>query len=367
MKRLKKALLSSAVGLIVNLGLSAMKFVAGAVTSSIAIQADAVNNLTDAISSLTTLIGFKISGRYADKEHPFGHGRMEYISGFFVSVLIAAVGLEFFKTSVERIINPSPVYFSLFPFIVLIITIIVKLAMGLYYLTVSKRINSLAVRASAFDSFSDSIVTGITVISFLISRYTDMPIDGIGGVIVAAVIIAGAIKLIRELLNPLLGCSPKESTVDCITSLLTSYEHILGIHDLIIHEYGPENFIASVHAEIPQEMSFKEAHQLTETAEKAAMELYGINLVIHGDPVDVKNPELQFVRYELKRILRDIDKALAYHDLRLVPDDGHIDVVFDLVIPYGRGANIEKISEQVSERLKHINPQYDPEITADRR
>ena len=155
--------------------------------------------------------------------------------------------------------------------------------------------------------------------------------------------------------------------MDKITSLLTSYEHILGVHDLIIHDYGPEKFVASAHAEIPLELSFMEAHSLAEAAEKAALEQYGINLVIHGDPVDVLSPELQSVRYELKRILREIDNALAYHDLRLVPDEGHTDVVFDLVIPYSRGANIEKIEEKVSEKLKEIDRKYDPVITADRR
>ena len=185
MDRLKKGLFSGVVGLICNLCLSALKFIVGAISASIAIQADAVNNLMDAVSSLTSMIGFKVSGRYADKEHPFGHGRMEYVCGFIVSFLITAVGLEFFKTSIERIVNPRPIVFELLPFFLLILSILVKLGMGVYYLNVSKQIKSLAVRASAVDSFSDCIITTITVIAFALSRYTDTPIDGIAGIIVA--------------------------------------------------------------------------------------------------------------------------------------------------------------------------------------
>ena len=364
--RTHEGIFAGFVGITCNLILSAVKFVIGFFTGSISIQADAVNNLSDCASSLTSLIGFKMASKAADKEHPFGHGRIEYVAGLVVSFLVIAVSFEFFKSSIARIIAPEPIQYRLSLLVILIISIFVKLAMGLYYMKVSKKIDSVAVKASAFDSFSDMAVTSVTVLAFALSPVTNIPIDGIAGILVALFIFIGGIKMIKETLNPLIGRSPDQKTTDDIISILNRYDQILGVHDLMVHDYGPGKILASVHAEVPMGLSFHSAHSLIDRAETDIKNECGISIVIHGDPVATMDPALQRIRSLLRSILRSIDPAMAYHDLRLEKEDGGTVIYFDLVIPYSRGAEISHLIQQVAQSLKETSGAIKVVITADR-
>lgn len=353
-------------GIICNICLSISKFVVGLLSGSIAVLADAANNLFDAASSLASLLGFRMASKSADKEHPYGHGRVEYFAGLFISILIIITAIEFMQSSVLKIITPSKPEFSYVYVLVLAVSVAVKLFMGFYYRSVSRKIDSPTIMAQATDSFSDAALTLVILISLFLSNSMDAPIDGVAGLLASVVVMFGGIFMTREISTPLLGAPPSDELVRAINSSVMAEEHILGLHDLIIHEYGPERIMASIHTEMPSSLSFSESHEIITRAERCIYEDYGISLVIHADPVDLDSEQREHVCYHLKTILQDIDPALAYHDLRLEADNGHTDVVFDLVIPYSMGENIQAIRDRVLEGLKSINKDYDPIISCDR-
>jgi cation diffusion facilitator family transporter len=364
--RLNVGMKAGIFGIVTNVLLSAAKLTVGCLTGSVAVTADGANNFFDASSSLASLIGFRMAAKKADKEHPYGHGRMEYLAGLVIALLIIVTGVQFFIVSVQKITNPVRPSFSAVYAVVLGASIIIKLFMGFYYRYLAKKAGSMTISAQASDSFSDVALTAVILIALLLSPYTDFPVDGVAGCLASAVITVGGILMLREILSPMLGSPPQSSLVREITALIMKQEHILGVHDLLVHEYGPGCLLASIHAELPSNLSFSQAHNILNAAESSVKQSLNVDLVIHGDPVDVDDPKLQTVRYQLKSVLTEIDEALAYHDLRLIPDGSHTDVVFDLVIPYSMDVDIEAVRTAVAERLRSIDPGYDPHIECDR-
>jgi cation diffusion facilitator family transporter len=325
-----------------------------------------MNNFSDCASSLTSLAGFKMSSKEADREHPYGHGRIEYIAGLIVAFLIISVAFDFFISSVNRIISPAKIEYSVIILVILLFSLVVKLLIGIYYLKTSHIIHSLVLKASAYDSFGDIGVTLVAITAFVLSRLSTIPFDGFAGILVSIFMFIGGIRMVKDTLNPLLGHSPDQATVDSIVAKLNDYDNILGVHDLLVHDYGPGRTIASVHAEIPMDISFSDAHTLIDKAESAIKRDLGINIVIHGDPVDTKDPELQRIRFILRFTLKSIDPALAYHDLRINDENGRSQLTFDLVVPFGKGRDAAGLLEKVSETLRQTIPEHDFSITPDR-
>lgn len=277
--------LGGIVGIVLNVTLSALKFAMGVITNSISIMADAVNNLSDATSSVITIVGFKMASKPADKEHPFGHGRVEYISGLLVSFLILLVGIEFMKSSYEKITNPSVIIFQWTSLIVLLVSILVKLWLSSFSKFIGKTIDSSALKASGFESLGDVIICVCIAFSLILSRYTTFPIDGYLGILISLFILFSGYSCIKETLNPLLGEAPDSKLVEKIVREIAKYKHIIGVHDLMIHNYGPRNTLASIHVEVPYTLSLMELTQTIDTAENEISNNLDICMVIHVDPV----------------------------------------------------------------------------------
>lgn len=360
--------LGGVVGILVNLVLFLIKITAGLLVNSIAVIADAFNNLSDVGASLVTIFGFKLSSKPADKEHPFGHGRIEYISGLIVAFLVILVGFEFIKSSFERIKNPVPVEFSLLPFILLIISISFKVWLSRFYRGIGNKINSSALKASSVDSISDVISSSTVVISLLISKFTSLPIDGYIGLVVSLVILYAGYNLIKDTLNPLLGVAPDEDLVEDIQKMLLSYEHIDGVHDLLVHNYGPGRIIASIHAEVPLDISVVAAHEVIDRAEKEISSELGIYLLIHMDPVTTKDEEILSAKRELEEVLNKIPHISSFHDFRVVGEGDYKNLIFDVVVKDDFIITKEselKLQKQINEEIKKVSPNHNAIITVD--
>lgn len=360
--------LGGVVGILVNLVLFLIKITAGFLVNSIAVIADAFNNLSDVGASLVTIFGFKLSSKPADKEHPFGHGRIEYISGLIVAFLVILVGFEFIKSSFERIKNPVPVEFSLLPFILLIISISFKVWLSRFYRGIGNKINSSALKASSVDSISDVISSSTVVISLLISKFTSLPIDGYIGLVVSLVILYAGYNLIKDTLNPLLGVAPDEDLVEDIQKMLLSYEHIDGVHDLLVHNYGPGRIIASIHAEVPLDISVVAAHEVIDRAEKEISSELGIYLLIHMDPVTTKDEEILSSKRELEEVLNKIPHISSFHDFRVVGEGDYKNLIFDVVVKDDFIITKEselKLQKQINDEIKKIAPNHNAIITVD--
>lgn len=275
----------------VNLLLFSIKLTVGLIVTSIAVIADAFNNLSDAASSIVTILGFKISKMPADKEHPFGHGRMEYISALIVAFMVMLVGMQFVKSSFERILNPEKVTFELIPFLLLVVSILLKVWLSIFNRYMGNKINSSALKAASVDALGDVFTSSCVVLSLLAAKYTDFPIDGYAGIVVALVILYSGFSLIKETISPLLGEAPSPELVESINSSLLSYDYITGVHDLIIHNYGVGKFMATIHAEIPADINILKIHNIVDKAEREISKKLGIMLFIHMDPVSNDNEE----------------------------------------------------------------------------
>ena len=294
-------ILCSAFGIFLNVMLFAAKLSGALLTNSVAFLADAFNNLSDAASSLVSVIGFKLSGKKPDADHPFGHGRIEYISGLIVSFLILLMGIELFKSSVRAIVHPEKVEGSIFSVSIMVAAILVKLYMYLYNHGIAKKIKSAAMEAVAKDSFGDMISTSVVILSVVAGRFTDFPVDGIGGLIVAILIFKGGIESCKETIDPLLGLPPEKEFVDEIEKETLKFEAIVGIHDLVVHDYGPGRMMISLHAEVPGDQDIFALHEIIDCAELELSKKFNCSVVMHMDPIDVKNPRL----HELKEIVRE--------------------------------------------------------------
>lgn len=366
-KRQSYGYLGGFVGIIVNILLFTSKYIIGLALNSVAISADAFNNLSDVGSSVITIVGFKIANKPADKDHPFGHGRGEYIAGLVISFIVLLVGVEFIKSSYNRIVNPVRLEFQLIPFIILLISIAAKLWLGNFNKRLGKEINSGALNASSFDSFSDVIVTSTVAISLVISKFTAFPIDGYIGMVVSAFILFAGYSLIKNTISPLLGEAPPAELVKAITDEILSYKGIIGSHDLIVHSYGANKYMATIHAELPSSIPVLEAHEIIDIAENEISEKLGIKLIIHMDPVNVDDKEIQKTKGEVEDILKEFPEILSFHDFRFVGAHSHKNILFDIVVNNTLAHGDEqKFIEQIISRIKAKHPDYEVIIGLDR-
>ncbi|MGG7142017.1 cation diffusion facilitator family transporter [Clostridium nigeriense] len=360
--------LGGVIGIIINSLLFLIKFSVGILVGSIAISADAFNNLSDAGSSVITIIGFKMANKPADAEHPFGHGRIEYLSALLVAFLVMLVGVQFVKSSIERVLNPTTVTFDLVPFILLIISIGFKVWLSTFNKFIGDKINSSALKASATDALGDVFTSSTVVISFLLSKFTTLPIDGYIGIFVALAILYAGFGLVKETLNPLLGEAPDPELVNAICEKVLSYPLISGVHDLIIHNYGPGRIIASLHAEIPSDKDIMEIHNVIDMAEREVSRDLNIHLVIHMDPICLITDEIRETWGYVETVLRRYPEIKSMHDFRIVGEGDSKNLIFDIVVSpslSGRRKEEETMLKNIKDAIHKEHPQYNCVITID--
>lgn len=354
------------MGIILNIVLFGIKMLAGAISGSISIMADAFNNLTDAGSSVITLIGFRMSGQKPDRDHPFGHGRIEYVSGLIVSMLIILVGFELGKTSLEKIITPEPVEFSIVAVIILACSILGKAYMALYNFRVGRMISSAAMRATAQDSLNDCIATGAVLTCLLISHFLNFNIDAYCGLAVSAFILFSGLRSVKETMDPLLGTPPSEEFIKRIEEIVYSYEGVEGIHDLIVHDYGPARTMISLHAEVSADADLLETHDMIDNIEKELREALNCDAVIHMDPIATNDELTNSVRAKVASLVTCIDPALTIHDFRMVTGPTHTNVIFDVVVPFDLKKSDDEIRASVEKIVKSIDESYFSVINIDK-
>ncbi len=363
--RKRFGILSGTVGIIANLLLSVGKFFAGIMTGSIAISADAFNNLSDAISSIVTLICFRTSDSPADREHPFGHGRIEYISGLIVSIAIIFMGIEFIKTSIEKIFNPEPVVASTVPIVILVVSLIIKLWMGYFNNKIGNAINSTAIKAAAFDSVSDSIVTITILVGMAVTYFTGFYVDAYSGILVACFVILTGLKMIKESTGPLLGQAPDPELVKSINSLVLKCPYILGIHELTVHNYGPGKLVISMHAEVPANKNIMELHDAVEEVESKLKHKFKCQATIHIDPIVIDDEQVTDMKDKLSAIVKLIDKSAQVYDLRIVPGKLKT-LIFHVSIPYDLKETDKELKKSIENSIDSIEPGYECIINIDR-
>ncbi|WP_329382123.1 cation diffusion facilitator family transporter [Anaerofustis butyriciformans] len=347
-------MLCSIVGILLNIFLFAIKYFAGIISGSIAITADAFNNLSDAGSSVITLIGFKFAGMKPDLEHPFGHGRVEYISGFAVSVMIILMGAELLKSSIDKIFHPESIDTTVVSFIILIVSILVKLYMSLYNSKIGDKIESAGMKATATDSKSDCIATSVVLISMLIAKFTGVNIDAYAGLLVAGFILYAGYDAAKETLSPLLGQIPEKSLVDSIEKIVMSYDEIVGIHDLVVHDYGPGRLMISLHAEVPGNGDIFILHDAIDRAEIELNEKLNCEAVIHLDPIDTDNEEVMEMKSKITKLIKkEIDEIITIHDFRIVKGNTHTNVIFDAVIPPKYKMTDKEVETKIKDLVKN--------------
>ena len=337
--------LSGIMGIVCNALLSAGKLIIGTISGSVSITADAMNNLTDAASAIVTLIGFKLAEKPADKDHPYGHARYEYLSGLAVAALILIIGFELGKTSLEKVLNPSPVAFSVPLVVVLVGSILVKLWLALFNTSLGKHIGSGTLLATAADSRNDVISTGAVLLAALVERFTGLQVDGYMGLAVSAFILYSGITLGKETISPLLGESGSPELRKTITDVVGAEPRVLGYHDLMVHDYGPGQRFASMHVEMDQAEDPLACHELIDDLERLCLEKYNVHLVIHYDPVVIGDAEMERLRSCILQAMAGFDSRLTLHDLRMVRGKGHTNLIFDIALPeelQGRKDDIKK-------------------------
>lgn len=342
--REKTGIFSGITGIVCNLLLFGFKMLVGTLTGSVSITADAVNNLSDAGSNIVTIAGSKLAGKPVDKEHPFGHGRLEYISALVVAFLIFIMGFELGKSSIEKIIHPQEIKFSIWYIIILTAAICVKLWMAYFNNTLYKKSSNINLKAVMQDSLNDCIATGSTIVALLISSFTSFKrADGIIGVIVAVVILMAGINILKEIIGPLLGQPPSPELVKSIEQEMLKEELIVGVHDLIVHDYGPGKIIASAHAEVPSDVSVTEIHDVIDNVEKDIMKKLKVVMCIHMDPIVIDDEEVNRYKELTAKIIKQYDADLSFHDFKVVKGPTHTNLIFDLVVPFGKnqGTNAE--------------------------
>lgn len=344
--RTRYGMLASVVGIFCNVLLFSVKLTIGLILSSLAVTADAFNNLSDAASSIISFIGVKMAGKPADAEHPFGHGRIEYIAALIVSFLVIEVGFTFFKSSISKILHPEEISFDLVPFVILILSILVKLWMAFFNNKLGKRIDSKVMLATAADSLGDVITTSATVLSIIICHFTSINVDAIAGLIVSAIVIWSGISIAKDTLEPLIGERVPAELYQKITDIVESYDGIVGTHDLIVHNYGPNRSMATIHAEVPNDINIEVSHEIIDKIERDVKKDLNILLVIHMDPVEMRDEEVLSLREKTSRIVHALDPELNFHDFRVLKENEQRNLIFDLVIP-------DSYSEKDANRVMH--------------
>ncbi len=358
--------LASMVGIICNAVLFAGKILVGTLSGSVSITADAVNNLSDASSSIISLLGFKLASRPADEEHPYGHGRYEYLSGLMVSVLIMVIGVELLKGSVEKIINPVSVTFSYVTVGVLVFSIFLKLWMAVFNTKTGKAINSKTLIATAADSRNDVITTFAVLVAMLISNFTSLELDGWMGVMVALFILYSGFGLVRDTLDPMLGRAPETEMVNNIRNKILSYPGVLGTHDLMVHDYGPGRQFASVHVEMAAEDDVLASHDVIDNIERDFLANDGLHMIVHLDPISTKDSLVNDLREWISHEIKNFDDRLSIHDLRIVKGTTHTNVIFDCVVPYDVEIGEKEIKNFLSNVVRDKYENFYCVITIDR-
>jgi len=348
------------LGIFLNILLFAGKLFVGIISNSIAATADAFNNLTDAASSLITAVGFKLAGQEPDIHHPFGHGRIEYISGMIVSFIILLVGVELFLSSVRKIIEPEAVELSTVSIVIMICSVAVKLYMAYYNKNIGKKLNSPAMNAVAKDSFNDSIATVAVIVSFITAETTGINTDGWFGVFVALFIFYSGFVSIRETIGPLLGQPPEKELVEKIESMVLAHPEIVGVHDLIVHDYGPGRRMISIHAEVPLDSDILIIHDIIDNIEKELNEKLGCQAVIHMDPISTNDEKTNEIKRIVEMLVKKIDERLTIHDFRIVTGKTHTNVIFDVVVPY----DLKKSNNEVKNEVVSLISEYDRTLYA---
>ena len=346
------------VGLGLNILLFAGKLVAGTHSGSIAITADAFNNLSDAGSSVVTLLGFRLAGKKPDAGHPFGHGRLEYVSGLIVAGLILLMGAELAKSSVDKILHPEAVTFSWLAAGILLASIGVKLYMYLYNRAVGKKIKSAAMSATAADSLSDTAATSAVLLAMVIGKLTNVQLDGWVGLVVALFILWSAVQAARDTISPLLGQAPDPMLVKEIESLVMAHDTVVGIHDLVVHDYGPGRCIISLHAEVPADEQVLELHDVIDNIEEELAQKLHCEAVIHMDPVVVGDPTVTALHQQVAALVKTIDPRITIHDFRMVPGQTHTNLIFDAVIPFDERLTRQQVADRIRQMVSEMEGDY---------
>lgn len=359
-------LLTATVGIICNLLLFMVKVLIGYFINSISVMADAFNNLSDAASSVIGLIGIKIAQKPADKEHPFGHGRSEYIAAFIVSFIILQVGLTCFKNSFEKILRPQVVDFYMPAIIILSLSIAVKIWLSLFNKKLGKLTNSEVMKATATDALGDVLITSVTVISIIVGKLTGVPVDGWMGTIVSIFVLLAGFNIAKETLVPLIGPAVSRETYDKITEKVESYECILGSHDLIVHNYGPSRTMATIHVEVPRTSNLEDTHEIIDRIERDILREMNILLVVHLDPIETQDIGVLEKREEVEKLIHRIEPEATIHDFRIIKEGGQRRLIFDMEIPYSyKMKDKQQLINEIEKTIQDIDQNDRAVITVD--
>lgn len=364
--RRKVGEISGACGIFFNILLFLGKLIMGILTHSIAIVGDALNNLSDAGSSIITMIGFRLAGKAPDADHPFGHGRIEYISGLIVSLLICIMGFELGKSSIEGIIHPTAVDCTLPAITILLASLLVKAYMMYYNFHWAKIIDSSAMKATAIDSRNDMISTAVVLLAVISTKFTDLPVDAYIGVALAVFILYSGINAARETIEPLLGTPPSKEFLDKISEIVLSHECVSGLHDVVVHDYGPGRKMISLHAEVSAFQDMFYIHDCIDNIEMDLARELDCEAVIHMDPIDTKNKDLMRLQNEAREIARSIDPRITIHDFRMVPGESHTNLIFDMVVPHDVDLPERELIRKVHDEVLRVHPHYYCVIKIDR-
>lgn len=356
---------SGIVGIVTNFLLFIIKITTGLLFNSIAITADAVNNLSDSASSVVTLVGFKMAGKPADAEHPYGHARIEYLSGLIVSLSILFLGFQLGRSSFDKILHPENAEFSLVMVAVLIVSILIKIWQGMFYKKVGKMIDSTTIAATAADSMNDVFATGAVLLGTIITKLTGANLDGYMGLVVAVFIMITGVKLIQSTSNPLLGTAPSRELVDEIYQKIMSYDGILGIHDLNVHNYGPERCFASVHCEVSASQDILVSHDIIDNIERDFLTEKGIHMVIHLDPIVTDDARTNELKAQVEEMLSGISPEISMHDFRVVWGTTHSNLIFDVCVAFDFKLNDQELIDRITDEIHAVDPDYHAVITVD--
>ncbi|MEG1621401.1 MAG: cation diffusion facilitator family transporter, partial [Oscillospiraceae bacterium] len=358
--------LGSIVGILVNLLLFSSKFLIGTIFNSISIVGDAINNLSDAGSCIVTIISFKLSSRPDDHEHPFGHARIEYIASLAVALTVIILGFELIKNSITKILNPTEISFNFIMVIVLSLSVLAKLWLYYFNKNLGNKISSTMMLAAAADSLSDVLATSAVIVSTVLSPVLKFSLDGWMGAIVSILIFKAGFEIIKDALDKLLGGSPSAKVVSLIHNFVCSYDGIYGIHDLVVHDYGPTKTFASLHAEVDARVDALVSHDIIDNIEQDILHKHKIHLVIHMDPIVTDDPETNQVRKDISQLATDIYKGLTVHDLRMVKGETHCNIIFDVVVPYDCKESFPNLRTEFIKDIKLMNSSYNPVIVFER-
>ena len=364
--RERYGVLGGVVGICCNVLLSAAKLIAGTLTGAISITADALNNLSDAGSSIVTLCGFKMAGKPADDQHPFGHGRIEYVSGLIVSMVILLMGFELIKSSIEKIVHSESMSFSILSLIILLCSVALKLWMAFFNRGLGKKIDSAAMKATAMDSLSDVAATSAVVIGLLVFHFTGVSIDGYIGVVVACFIMYTGYQTAKDTLSPLLGQAPDPQFVHSIEEKVLAYPDVVGVHDLIVHNYGPGRSVVSLHAEVPCHIDILKIHDTIDNIERELKAEFQCECVIHMDPIVTNDETVNAMHAKVAQLVRSIDEQMSIHDFRMVAGPSHTNLIFDVMVPHGFHLSDEQVVSAIRDEVKKLDKTFEVVIDVDK-